>query len=207
MPVGLKALPLKVHLQFRGFLHLGDTINPTFHIVHMHTILAGAGDNVKQHSDAFRFYWRKTRNIISFYFAIKGRSCGAALTWQDMPNPVICNARIAFVFPPFDCRLNRLNRLNRLRGLKVPTVYSLSHCSVSGLNASLKAVTSSFKPTSYPSFKPKFISILIDRSELRLFPPILRASRSVSSSSRSTGTIALIRPILSASAGHPQFGR
>jgi len=46
--VGLKALPLNVHLQFLGFLHRGDM--PASSIVHMHITLAGAAALVKQYS-------------------------------------------------------------------------------------------------------------------------------------------------------------
>jgi hypothetical protein len=48
--VGLKALPLNLHLQFRGFLHLGDTLTPTLRYVHMHITIAGTADVVKFYS-------------------------------------------------------------------------------------------------------------------------------------------------------------
>ena len=55
MHVGLKALPLNLHLQFRGFLHLGDMFTPS-RFVHMLINIAGVGGNVKVHSGVFRFY-------------------------------------------------------------------------------------------------------------------------------------------------------
>jgi hypothetical protein len=62
--VGLKALPLNVHLQFRGFLHLGDTFTSTLRYVHMHITIAGTYDVVKFYSHKIAF---KNQNIISFY--------------------------------------------------------------------------------------------------------------------------------------------
>jgi hypothetical protein len=52
--VGLNALPLNLHLQFRGFLHLGDM--PTPFIVHMHRTLAGTPDFVKYYSFSRCFF-------------------------------------------------------------------------------------------------------------------------------------------------------
>jgi hypothetical protein len=65
--VGLNALPLNLHLQFRGFLHLGDMPAPTLHIVHMHTTIAGAADIVKIYSGPFWFLPAGRENIILLY--------------------------------------------------------------------------------------------------------------------------------------------
>jgi hypothetical protein len=54
MHVGLKALPLNVHLQFRGFLHLGDM--PASYIVHMHITIAGPDARVKWHPVTVRTF-------------------------------------------------------------------------------------------------------------------------------------------------------
>jgi hypothetical protein len=54
MQVGLKALPLNLHLQLRGFLHLGD-MSVSFRFVHMLRTITGAGGNVKHDSGAFLF--------------------------------------------------------------------------------------------------------------------------------------------------------
>jgi hypothetical protein len=49
MHVGLKALPLNLHLQFRGFLHLGDMLTP-FQYVHMLITITGRLTIVKKYS-------------------------------------------------------------------------------------------------------------------------------------------------------------
>jgi hypothetical protein len=55
MHVGLKALPLNLHLQFRGFLHLGDMFTPS-RFVHMLIKITGAAEIVKEHAGAYLFY-------------------------------------------------------------------------------------------------------------------------------------------------------
>jgi hypothetical protein len=50
MQVGLKALPLNLHLQFRGFLDLGDMLASYHHTVHMHTTVTDAKAIVKVYS-------------------------------------------------------------------------------------------------------------------------------------------------------------
>ena len=50
MHVGLNALPLNLHLQFRGFLHLGDMLT-LYRYVHMHITIAATSGVVKIYPD------------------------------------------------------------------------------------------------------------------------------------------------------------
>src|SRR3990172_7317171 len=54
--VGLNALPLNLHLQFRGFLHLGDMLAPTGHFVHMHGTIPRMPVPVKGYIHDARLY-------------------------------------------------------------------------------------------------------------------------------------------------------
>jgi hypothetical protein len=66
MQVGLKALPLNLHLQFLGFLPLGD-MNVPLQYVHMHITLTGEVSIVKDIRPIPDALGKLFNNILSFY--------------------------------------------------------------------------------------------------------------------------------------------